>query len=157
MHNLDKIDIAILNLLQEDSTTSVKDIATKVGLSQTPTYERIKHLEDSGVIVKYMTVLDAHKIGFNLMAYCNVTLKEQSKNALLDFEKAVIKIPQIMEVTSLTGTYDYMLKIIAKDIAGYNEFVVTTLAGIKNIGQYHSHIVMNEVKREIAYPLQNQL
>jgi Lrp/AsnC family transcriptional regulator len=153
MHNLDKIDIAILNLLQEDSTISVKDVAAKVGLSQTPTYERIKYLEESGIILKYITLLDAGKIGFNLMAYCNVTLKEQSKNALLEFEKAVIKIPQIMEVISLTGTYDYMLKIIAKDIASYNEFVVSVIAGIKNIGQYHSHIVMNVAKREIAYPL----
>jgi Lrp/AsnC family transcriptional regulator len=153
MHHFDKIDIAILNILQQDSTVSVKDIATKVGLSQTPTYERIKYLEESGIILKYVTLLDANKIGFNLMAFCNVTLKVQSKNALMDFEKAVIKIPQILEVISLTGTYDYMLKIIAKDIVAYNEFVVSVLSGIKNIGQYHSNIVMNVAKREIAYPL----
>jgi Lrp/AsnC family transcriptional regulator, leucine-responsive regulatory protein len=153
MHQLDKIDIAIINLLQQDSTTSVKDIATKVGLSQTPTYERIKYLEESGVITKYTALLDPTKIGFHLMAYCNITLKEQSKNALLEFEKDVLQIPEIMEVISLSGTYDYMLKIIAKDIADYNDFVVNTLAGIKNIGQYHSLIVMNTIKREIAYPL----
>ncbi len=153
MHNLDKIDIAILNILQEDSTTSVKDIGIKVGLSQTPTYERIKYLEESGIITKYTALLDASKVGFNLMAYCNVTLKEQSKNALIEFEKAVLIIPQIMEVISLSGTYDYMLKIVTKDIADYNQFVVNTLAGIKNIGQYHSLIVMNTVKREIALPL----
>jgi Lrp/AsnC family transcriptional regulator, leucine-responsive regulatory protein len=153
MHNLDKIDIAILNILQTDSTVSVKEIAAKVGLSATPTYERIKYLEESGTIVKYMTLLDANKIGFNLMAYCNVTLKEQSKNALIEFEAAVIAIPQIMEVISLTGTYDYMLKIIAKDMADYNEFVVSVLASIKNIGQYHSNIVMNVAKHEVAYPL----
>ncbi len=153
MHQLDKIDIAILNILQQDSNISVKDIATQVGLSQTPTYERIKYLEESGIVLKYVTLLDPVKIGFNLIAYCNVTLKEQSKEALQDFEAAVTSIPQIMEVTSLTGTYDYMLKVVTHDIASYNDFVTTIIAGIKNIGQYHSHIVMKTVKREVSFPL----
>lgn len=150
---MDNIDIEILRILQHDSTLTVKEIAQQVGLSATPTYERIKHLESSGVILKYVTLLDREKTGFQLMVYCNIILKEQSRKGLLDFEKAVAKFPEIMEVISLSGTYDYMLKIVARDIASYNDFVVNVLSNIKNIGQYHSNIVMSIPKHETAFPL----
>ena len=153
---MDKIDIKILNIIQKDSTISVKDIAKKVGLSYSPTYERIKFLEESGVIKSRSIILDPNKIGIKLFVYCNITLKEQSKKSLLDFEKAVIKIPEIMEVISLSGVYDYMLKIATKDIESYNNFVMNKLADIPNIGQYHSNIVMNIVKNETAYHLSEE-
>lgn len=148
---MDKIDAKILNILQKDSTFSVKDIAKKVGLSYTPTYERIKQLEESGVIKYRATILDPNKIGIKLFVYCNITLKEQSKKSLLNFEKSVAKIPEIMEVVSLSGVYDYMLKIGTKDIEAYNNFVMNKLANIPNIGQYHSNIVMSIVKNETAF------
>ncbi|MFO0322057.1 MAG: Lrp/AsnC family transcriptional regulator [Bacteroidota bacterium] len=148
---MNKIDAKILNIIQKDSTISVKEIAQQVGLSYTPTYERIKFLEESGVIKNRATILNPHKIGINLFIYCNITLKEQSKKALIDFEKSVLKIPEIMEVISLSGIYDYMLKIAAKDMEAYNNFVIDKLADIPNIGQYHSNIVMSIVKDETAF------
>lgn len=150
---LDHIDLDILTILQKDSSMSVKDIARKVGLSATPTYERIKHMEESGIIQKYAAILNREKIGFTLIAYCNVILKEQSKKALMDFEKSVNKLPEVMEVISLSGHYDYMLKIASRDIASYNEFVVNKLSNLPHIGQYHSNIVMSIPKHETAYPL----
>lgn len=152
-HNLDKIDVAILNILQKDCLVPVKDIAQQVGLSTTPTYERIKQMETNGIIKKYVTILDADKAGFQLIVYCNITLKEQSKRSLIDFENAVAKIPEVQEIISLSGVYDYMLKIVSKDIASYNNFVVNTLSNIPNIGQYHSNIVMSMPKHETAYPV----
>lgn len=148
---MDKIDANILNIIQKDSTASIKDIANKVGLSYTPTYERIKHLEESGTIIARATILDPAKVGIKLFVYCNITLKQQSKKGLLDFEKSVSKIPEIMEVISLSGVYDYMLKIATRDISSYNDFVMNKLANIPNIGQYHSNIVMSIVKNETAY------
>lgn len=153
MQDLDDIDIAILDLLQKDSSMSVKDIAANVGLSATPTYERIKFMESTGIIEKYTAILNREKIGFTLVAYCNITLKEQSKKALIDFEKATAKLPDIMEVISLSGQYDYMLKIVAMDIGSYNDFIVNKLSNIPNIGQYHSNIVMSMPKHETAYPV----
>ena len=154
MHpNIDEIDAAILEVLQQDSTVSIKDIAAKVGLSATPTYERIKQLEERGVIRKYVALVDREKIGINLLVYCNIVLKEQSKKALVDFEKAVSKIPEVLELISISGTYDYMLKIAATDINAYNDFIMNKLANIPNIGQYHSSIVLSEAKRETAYPV----
>ena len=84
--------------------------------------------------------------------FCNITLKEQSKEALDEFEQMIIAIPQVLDVISLSGNYDYMLKIVAQDIRSYNEFVVNVISNIPNIGQYHSSIVMNECKKETAYP-----
>src|SRR5580698_11438650 len=96
---IDEIDAGILEILQKDSTVSTKDIGAKVGLSATPTYERIKQMEERGVIRKYVALVDREKVGINLLVYCNVVLKEQSKKALMDFEKAASKIPEVLEVT----------------------------------------------------------
>lgn len=148
---LDKMDKEILNILQNDCTIAVKDIAEKIGLSTTPTYERIKFMEEAGIITKYVALADRKKLGLSLLVYCNITLKEQSKKALLDFEKSVSKIPEVIELISISGTYDYMMKIVATDIAAYNEFVMNVIANIPNIGQYHSSIVLNEVKKVTAY------
>ena len=153
---MDKIDIKILNILQQNSDVPVKEIATKIGLSYTPTYERIRILEDTGVIRSRVIILDPKKVGIRLFVYCNITLKEQSQKYLLDFEKSVLKIPEIMEVISLSGAYDYMLKIATKDIETYNNFVVNKLANIPNIGQYHSNIVMNIVKDETAFYMEEE-
>ena len=150
---LDAKDQLILEILQNDSTISVKDIGEKIGLSFTPTYERIKNLERNGVIKKYVALVDRFKIGVEIVVYCNVTLKEQSKEALDEFERTITPIPQVLDVISLSGNYDYMLKIVAHDIRSYNDFVVDVISNIPNIGQYHSSIVMNECKKETAYPL----
>ena len=150
-HQLDAKDLAILEILQQDSTISVKEIGERVGLSFTPTYERIKNLEKGNVVLKYVALIDRFKIGMQIVVYCNITLKEQSKQALSDFEETIIAIPQVQEVISLSGNYDYMLKIIAEDITSYNAFVVDVISNIKNIGQYHSSIVLNEAKKETAY------
>jgi Lrp/AsnC family transcriptional regulator, leucine-responsive regulatory protein len=150
---MDKIDAKILNILQKDSTVSVKEIASKVGLSYTPAYERIKQLESAKVITSSVVILDPKKIGIKLFVYCNITLKEQSKKCLIDFEKSVVKFPEIMEVISLSGVYDYMLKIATTDIEAYNDFIMNKLANIPNIGQYHSNIVMSIVKDETAYAI----
>ena len=151
--HLDTKDQLILEILQNDSTISVKDIGEKIGLSFTPTYERIKNLERNGVIKKYVALVDRFKIGVEIVVYCNITLKEQSKEALEKFERRITPIPQVLDVISLSGNYDYMLKIVAHDIRSYNDFVVEVISNIPNIGQYHSSIVMNECKKETAYPL----
>lgn len=148
MKPLDTIDQHILNILQEDSMISVKDIANKIGLSFTPTYERMKSLKQRGIIKKYVAIVDRELSGYNIMSYCNVVLKEQSLKKLQEFEHKIMNESQVLEVVSLSGTYDYMLKIVAKDIADYNNFMTKVLANIPNIGQYHSNIVLSVIKEE---------
>jgi len=153
MENLDNKDLQILDLLQRNSNYSVKEIGEKIGLSFTPTYERIKHLEKNGTIEKYAAVLNRKKIGVDLVAYCNVTIRNQSKKSLDEFEQEIVKYEEVQEVLSLSGTYDFMLKIATKNIDSYNNFITNILANTPNIYQYHSSIVLNEIKRETAYKI----
>ena len=153
MENLDNKDLQILDLLQRNSNYSVKEIGEKIGLSYTPTYERIKHLEKNGKIEKYAAVLNRKKIGVDLVAYCNVTIRNQSKKSLDEFEQEIVKYEEVQEVLSLSGTYDFMLKIATKNIDSYNNFITNALANTPNIYQYHSSIVLNEIKRETAYKI----
>jgi len=147
---MDSIDKKILKILQEDCMISYKEIATSIGLSYNPTYERIRRMEEEGIIKSRVAILDPKKIGVDLFVYCNITLKEQSKKSLIDFEKRIKTIPEIIEAVSLTGVYDYMLKIAIRDIDAYNSFIMNKIANIPNIGQYHSNIVMSVVKDETA-------
>ena len=96
--NLDQKDLQILDLLQRNSNYSVKEIGEKIGLSFTPTYERIKHLEKNGTIEKYAAVLNRKKIGVDLVAYCNVTIRNQSKKSLDEFEQEIVKYEEVQEV-----------------------------------------------------------
>lgn len=154
MKDLDIVDLQILNILQEDFNTPVKEISEKTGLSSTPIYERIKALKNSGVIKRNAVIVNRDALGYGIMSYCYITLKEQSLKLLLEFEEKVKSEPQILEVVSMTGTYDYMMKIVAKNINDYNNFMMRIIADIPNIGQYHSAIVLSEVKNETKIPLE---
>ncbi len=151
MKNLDGTDHKILNYLQEDATISIKDLAEKIGLSFTATYERVKSLKNHGVIRKNVVLIDAEKGGFEIMAYCNIVLKEQSNDKLREFEDKIMAKPQVLEVVSLSGQYDYMIKVVAKNIKDYNNFMTTVVANIPNIGQYHSNIVLSVIKNDTKF------
>ena len=148
MKSLDKLDYKILNILQEDNTIAIKDLAERIGLSFTPTYERVKSLKNNGIIKKYVAIVDREKVGYELVAYCNVTIKNKSVEILRDFEEKLNKCPEIVEVVSVSGVYDYMIKIVTKNIKEYNDFVEKTFTNFPHIGDYHSSIVLCTVKEE---------
>ena len=148
MKSLDKLDYKILNILQEDNTIAIKDLAERIGLSFTPTYERVKSLKNNGIIKKYVAIVDREKVGYELVAYCNVTIKNKSVEIVRDFEEKLNKCPEIVEVVSVSGVYDYMIKIVTKNIKEYNDFVEKTFTNYPHIGDYHSSIVLCTVKEE---------
>ena len=148
MKSLDKLDYKILNILQEDNTIAIKDLAERIGLSFTPTYERVKSLKNNGIIKKYVAIVDREKVGYELVAYCNVTIKNKSVEILRDFEEKLNKCPEIVEVVSVSGVYDYMIKIVTKNFKEYNDFVEKTFTNYPHIGDYHSSIVLCTVKEE---------
>ena len=148
MKSLDKLDYKILNILQEDNTIAIKDLAERIGLSFTPTYERVKSLKNNGIIKKYVAIVDREKVVYELVAYCNVTIKNKSVEILRDFEEKLNKCPEIVEVVSVSGVYDYMIKIVTKNIKEYNDFVEKTFTNYPHIGDYHSSIVLCTVKEE---------
>lgn len=153
MEKLDKLDKNILHLLQIDSSLNTKQIADEIGLSITPTYERIKRLEKSGVIEKYVALLSKEKIGKNLVVFCSVTLQVHSKPLLKKFEQAIAKLDEVMECYHIAGTFDYLLKVVSNDMIHYQDFITNKLAATENIGHVQSSFVMTAVKHKTEYKI----
>jgi len=150
---MDTIDSKILMQLQENAKQNTKEIAGKVGLSVTPTYERIKKLEQREIITSYVALLDRTKIGKELIAYCQVTLSKQQKKLADNFKNEILLLSDIMECHQVSGNFDYLLKIAVDDIAGFHEFINEKLSIIDGISTIHSSFVLNSVKDSTAYHL----
>ena len=150
MENLDKTDLLILKELQENSNINTKDFASKLCLTVTPVYERIKRLERDGYITKYVALLDKKKMNRGMIVFCNVRLKEHAKNVGSNFVKDIVALPEIIECYNIAGDYDFMLKIMVQDMASYQDFVMNKLSTIENIGNTNSIFVMGEIKHSTA-------
>ena len=150
---LDEVDLRILRLLQQDSRMTTRELASKVNLSTTPVFERVKRLEKEGYIRKYVAVLDAEKLNRGFMVFCSVKLKQMSRDVALDFVSVVKDIPQVTECYNISGEFDYLLKINAPDMRYYNDFVINTLGQIESIGSILSSFVMKEIKVESGFYL----
>lgn len=146
MKTLDPIDLRILDLLQQDAKLTNKEIAGQLGMTTTPVYERIKKLEESGYIKKYVALIDKEKMGYGLMAFCNVSLKEHSNAFIKTFESEILSLDEVVECHHIAGSFDYLLKVVAKDMTTYQDFIVNKLANLENIGNVISSFVMTEVK-----------
>jgi len=150
MENLDNTDLQILKHLQENSNINTKDLASKLFLTVTPVYERIKRLERDGYITKYVALLDRKKMNRGMTVFCNVRLKEHAKNVGSNFVKDIVALPEIIECYNIAGDYDFMLKILVQDMASYQDFVMNKLSTIENIGNTNSIFVMGEIKHSTA-------
>ena len=150
---MDTIDRKILIQLQADAKQNTKEIAAKIGLSVTPTYERIKKLEQQQIITSYVAVLDRTKIGKHLVAYCQVTLAKHQKKLIVNFENKIRTFSEVMECHHVSGNYDFLLKVVTDDINGFYEFINEKLAVVEEIANIHSSFVMNSVKDSAVYEL----
>ena len=150
---LDTIDLQILRALQENARLTTKELAALVHLSTTPVFERLKRLEKSGFIQKYVAVLDAEKLGRGFTVFCSVKLKQMSRTAARNFVSVIRDIPQVAECYNISGEYDYLLKIQAPDMKYYNEFIINVLGNIDSIGSILSSFVMDEIKNTHALSL----
>ena len=143
---LDDKDLAILKLLQDNARIAVKDIATAIHLSPTPVHERIRRLEEAGIIKQYATLLDPQKLEKGLMVICYVSLRQHDKKAGLKFIQAVNSLNEVVECYSISGAFDFMLKVLAKDMAGFYDFHVNRLSQVENLGHVQSIFVMGVIK-----------
>ncbi len=150
---LDKFDRLILKHLQEDSKKTNKEISNAVGLSVTAVYERIRKMEREGVINKYVALLNPEKIEKNFMVLCQIKLLQHSREYLTRFEKEVTDLPEVIEVLHVSGDYDYLLKVLVKDMEAYREFMVTKLTTLKHIGSTKSIFTISKVKQTTAVNL----
>lgn len=154
MENLNDIDLKILKILQENSKLTTKEIAEKVNLSSTPVFERQRRLEREGYIKRYTAELDSYKLGYNLIVFCSIKLKQHSREYGAQFMEAILKIDTISECYNISGDYDFMMKIYVKDMKHYQDFVLNTLGEIECIGSLHSIFVIGEVKDSKSIPLE---
>jgi len=144
---LDEKDRAILRLLQQNARMTVKEIAEAVHLSPTPVHERIRRLENSGVIRQYAALLDPAQLGKRLMVICYVSLKQHNKNAGSRFIKAINELDEVIECYNISGQFDFMLKVMAADMDDYYHFHVDKLSQVENMGQVQSVFVMGVIKQ----------
>jgi Lrp/AsnC family transcriptional regulator, leucine-responsive regulatory protein len=145
--SLDKKDIEILKLLQENARITIKEISGKIHLSTTPVHERIKRMEESGVIKQYVTLVNHEKVKKGLMVICYVSLKQHSKNAGVKFIKTIHELNEVAECFSISGEFDFMLKVICEDMNTYYDFHVNKLSQIENMGHLQSIFVMGIIKQ----------
>jgi Lrp/AsnC family transcriptional regulator len=149
---MDAIDRKILAVLQEDASLSVAEIGSRVGLSSTPCWKRIQRLEGDGVIEKRVAVVDQAKVGLGITVFVSVETGDHSQEWLERFAKLVGAMPEVMEFYRMAGDVDYMLRVVAPDIAGYDAFY-KRLIGTVPLKNVTSRFAMEKVKSTTALPI----
>ena len=124
-----------------------------MNLSPTPVYERIRRLEREGIIQKYVALVKAEKVGKGLIVFCDITLKEHTKEIGYQFVQDIMSLKYVSECYNISGDYDFRLKVMVKDMKYYQDFVLNDLGSIKNIGSAHSTFVMGVIKHSFSVPL----
>ena len=150
--SFDKIDMAILRALRDDSRRTLQDIGSEVGLSATSCWSRIKKLEAHGVIKRYTVDLDAGKLGYHDSVIVQVTLESHNDETLYEFGRALATIPEVQEAYLVSGDYDYYIRIAVRDTRDYERLLREKLYKIPGIRHSQSHFVLRVLK-ESSIPL----
>lgn len=150
---LDSTDIAILRLLQQDGRLTIKELASRVARSQTPVYERVRRLEQEGYIKGYVAILNPDKLRRGFAVICNVKLRELNRERADQFVERIRAIDEVTECYNISGAFDYMLKIVAPDMAYYRDFILNVIASLDNIQSIESTFIMATLKSGPAVPL----
>ena len=146
MEGLDATDFLLLKTLSNNSKYTIKELATLVNLSPSPVFERVKRLENEGYIKKYIALLDPEKFDNGFMVFCNIKLKQHDRNIGHRFVEDIMKIDEVVECYNVSGEYDFILKVFAKNMKHYQDFVFNKLGSVGSIGSTHSTFVMAEIK-----------
>jgi len=150
---LDETDKKILRLLQVDAHLTLKDMAGKINLSLTPVHDRVKRLEKEGIIEKYVSILNKKKLGKNLTVYCQVTLVKQTHDVSEGFNESIRNMPEVMECDFVSGTFDYMLKVVLPDMESYHHFHQKKLSVLPEVSLINSFFIISEVKSTTVLPI----
>lgn len=152
---LDNYDREILKVLQEDSSISNLELSKKIGLSASACLSRTKNLKESGVISQFTTIIDEKKVGFDTLAFALVNLSPLNRETIHSFLDYVEQLPQVQECYTLTGNHDYLLKIVAKDMQSYRDFIIDSLMQNQSISKVETSIVMSVEKKTTNIPIED--
>lgn len=156
-NEISKVDKKILAILQDDASISTAALAERVHMSQSPCWRRVNRLEEEGVIQKRVAVLDRQALGMEVVVFATINLTQTGRQNLLAFETEIERYPEVVECYTMTGIWDYILKIVTRDIRHYEDFVRNTLTATDMIRELHSHMAVTEIKNSTALPLDTQM
>jgi DNA-binding Lrp family transcriptional regulator len=150
---LDTVDLRILAELQQDSSLTNVELARRVHLSPSPCLMRVKHLESEGVIQRYVALCDTKALGLGLNVFISISLKEQSRKALAEFERRIAEHDEVMECYLMTGDSDYLIRVALADIAALERFILNQLTPIPGVEKIRSSFALKQVRYKTALPL----
>ncbi len=154
MIKLDKINKMILEIIQENGSITNSELSKRIGLAPASTLERVRKLEMSGVIKKYVGLVDQEQVGKGITAFVEISLSDHSARSISGFTEKISEIPEVLECYHLAGDKDFLLKVITEDIKHYREFALEKLAGMDGIGKVHTLFSLNTVKNTTAIPIE---
>ncbi len=150
---LDETDLAILRAMQEDCRLTTKELAAKIHLSTTPTFERLRRLERQGFIHKYVAVLDAEKLERGFVVFCNISMKQINTQIAKDFQAEVENWTEVSECYNVSGNCDYMMKVFVPSMAKYQQFIVEKVGALEYVSRIQSIFVMDTLKLTYGIPV----
>jgi len=153
---LDGSDRAILKVMQEDASISNLELSKRIGLSPSACLQRVKNLVESGVIRQFATLVDEKKVGMEVLAFALVNLTPLNRETIHSFLEDVGRLPKVQECYTLTGSHDYLLKIVARDMASYRDFVIDSLMGNPAVSRVETNMVMGIEKRSVFVPVDEE-
>ncbi len=149
---LDRIDLAILDALQQNGRISNVELAQKVNLSASPCLDRVKRLEQDGYIIRYGAFLNAKMLNYGMSAFIQVTLDRTTADVFENFKQAVVKIKEVAECHLVAGGYDYLLKIRFRDMQAYRE-ILEKVVSLPAISQTHTYMITEHIKEDSGIPI----
>lgn len=153
MLKLDDIDRKILIQLQDNCRITVKELSENLGLSPTPIFERIKKMENAGLITQYVALLDQKMLNLGLTAFLHVSIKDHSRGALDEFLEKITAYPEVMECHHVTGDFDFIIKVVTENMESYNDFILQKLSIVPHLGKVQSQFSLSVRKNTTAYEL----
>ncbi|MFC3074797.1 Lrp/AsnC family transcriptional regulator [Shinella pollutisoli] len=150
---MDETSRRILRLLQDEPELTVAEIGERVGLSHTPCWRRIKEMERQGVIRGRIVLVDPKQVGFDVSVFCFVRLKQHDEETLVEFEKAVKAMPEVVQCYSMTGEHDYVLRVLTSSVRQYEEILKKALLKLPGVGFVNSSFALDELKNTHRLPL----
>ncbi len=146
--SLDKTDIKILEILQQNGRITNSELAKSIAMSPSPTLERVKKLEKKGYIRNYVALIDPHKVGITCFTYVEVTLKRHGKNPVQRFTQAITQMEEVTECHHITGEADFLLKVATKDIPEYEQFIIHKLTALEDVQHLKTLVVLSTIKQD---------
>ena len=150
---MDKTDRKILAALQKDARISNQKLAEQVGLSVSPCWRRVKKLEQDGYIDRYVTLLDAGKVGLRLTAFVHISLEDHHPDTLKEFDRLITGSPEVLECFAMSGQDDYLLRVVCPDMDAYEDFLTRHLLSLKGVRTANTSFVLKTRKSTTALPL----